>query len=123
MSGWSLSSFRLPLFSPTEKQAEKLLAAQIKRLSPFAVLKPSRRLGAGWTHDKVDQRKAVIHCNSCVWRYSGWWKRNGYHADWQWRWRGDCDGCSSPDTIGTLFLPEEIFYTSLSDRHGKLPKP
>jgi hypothetical protein len=89
----------------------------------FRVIKPATRLGAGWTSDKVAQRRTVIHCEECWRKYDGWWRKANYRPDWGWNYRGDCDGCGKPFVSCTLFHPDERFYQVFSRNHGINPKP
>ena len=87
------------------------------------VIKPERILGAVWTSNKVSMRRPVVMCPACVRKYRGWWKREHYRPDWGWAFRADCDGCSTPFVVCTLFHAEEKFYGTLAPNHGLNPQP
>jgi hypothetical protein len=87
------------------------------------VVKPSRWLGAVWTSDLVDNRRAVTMCPSCYTRYKNWWKPAEYHPNWNEVFVINCDGCSARDVLGVTFLPEEGFYTAFTKTHGTAAGP
>lgn len=115
--------FRIPLLGKSTEEAEKLIHEKERSLRPIAVTKPARVLGACWTSDKVSERRPIVHCEECLFRYRGWWKREHYRGDWGWRWRGDCDGCGTPGVSVTFFHAEERFHDVLTMAHGKQTKP
>lgn len=114
---------RIPLWQLAPKQIQAIAKAKADSAQPFAIVKPTRIFGACWTSDKVAQRKPVVMCEECWRRYDGWWKRASYRPDWGWRFIVNCDGCSTVGVYGTLFMPEEGFYSVLGPAHGRNPKP
>lgn len=112
-----------PLDPILRRAIEQKVRDRYKRVRQAVVSKPERQLGAVWTSDLVARGNAIMMCESCWRRYSGWWRRPGYRPDWGWRVRSACDGCSIPYMDCTLFLPEARFHQVLSANHGRNPKP
>jgi hypothetical protein len=119
-----VGALRIPFIGGLSERERYELGERIERkFRPFSVIKPLRVLGAVWTSDKVAQRRAVVMCELCWRRYTGWWRKAEYRADWSWPYIGDCDGCSTHGCRCTLFYPAEDFYTVLSPAHGRNPQP
>ena len=116
-------NLRLPVSALGLNQLKVLRAVKDKALQSVSIVKPQRTLGAVWTSDKVGQRRPIVMCEECWRKYNGWWKQESYRADWGWRYRGNCDGCSETYRIVTLFKPEEDFYAGLGSNHGLNPQP
>jgi hypothetical protein len=113
---------KIPFWQLAPKQIQAILKAKAQSM-PKPIVKPQRRLGAGWTSDKVARRKPVVMSEECWRKYTKWWIKAHYKADWGWPYIINCDGCSTIGIHGTLFMPEEGFYEVLTEAHGRYPEP
>jgi len=124
MSNSAVGLWDVPIIGRNQRQRVQKSAIQWNESTKhLAVLKPSRMLGAIWTHRKVSMRRPVVMCPECVHKYDGWWRKEHYRPDWDFRYIGDCDGCGTVFCYVNLFHAEEKFYTVLTEAHGKGSKP
>ena len=116
MSRW-LGAFKIPLIGGL-KASEKSAFQRSQDLRSITVTKPPTRLGGSYMSDKVAERRPIVLCTSCQLKYRRWWKREGYHGDFGFPYKGDCNGCGDRDVSVMLFVAEETFYKVLTNSHG-----
>ena len=106
--------FEIPLIGQPRNYQEAALAGKVTqsdfrrvtwdahRMSlPFAITKPTRRLGAGWMDDFVQQGKIVHLCGDCLRHYGKWWNSEQYYPSMA--VTSDCDGCGETLVSCTKF--------------------
>lgn len=108
-----LRKYGITLFGNTSVEVQNY----IKQTEPFAILKPWRRLGAGWIDDYVCRRKNVTLCDFCSGKYGDWWKPYEYRSDWV-GWLTNCDGCRNLVRCN-MYYPEETIRQVLHPRYWK----